>query len=228
METDEKYYLNIGRASEITDKKERRIYRFLEILPAFLSWMTIFLLVFLSWAQPFWMAIFIIAFDIYWLFKTIFLSLHMRSSFNKMKANLKRNWAEELNKLQWQDLRHLVILPLYQESLEVAKAGFLSLAQANYPPEKMLVVLSVEERGGEAAFNTAEELEREFGKKFFKFLLTKHPADIPGEMAGKGSNDAWAIKEAKEKIIDELKISYEKIIVSVFDVDPVVPPDFFN
>jgi len=228
METNEKNYLEIGRASEITDEKERQIYRLLEILPAFLSWMTIFLLVFLSWAQPFWMAIFIIAFDIYWLFKTIFLSLHMRMSFNKMKANLKRNWTEELNKLPWQDLRHLVILPMYQESLEVVRASFLSLASISYPLDKMIAVLAIEERGGQEALDTAKAIEKEFGNNFFKFLITIHPANIPGEIVGKGSNDTWAIKEAKEKIIDELKIPYEKIIVSVFDVDTIVHADFFS
>ncbi|MBU2082412.1 glycosyltransferase family 2 protein [Patescibacteria group bacterium] len=228
METDEKNYLRIGRASELADKKEQRIYRLLEILPAFLSWTTIILIVLLSWLLPFWIAIFIIAFDIYWLLKTIFLSLHMRSSFNKMKANLKRNWIEELSKLQWQDLRHLVILPMYQESLEVVRASFLSLASINYPLDKVIAVLAIEERGEQTALDTAKAIEKEFGNKFFKFLITIHPADIPGEIIGKGSNDTWAIKEVKEKIIDELKIPYEKIIVSVFDVDTIVPPDFFG
>src|SRR3989344_3067178 len=85
-------YLKIGRAAEIADIRQRRIYRFLEILPAALSWLTLFLVIFLSWLVPVFTAIFIIAFDVYWFFKTIFLSLHMRSAFSKMKANLKKNW----------------------------------------------------------------------------------------------------------------------------------------
>lgn len=235
---DEKSYLNIGRASEIADKKERRFYRFLEIFPGFLSWLTLFLIILFSWLLPFWMAIFIIAFDIYWFFKTIFLSLHMRSTFDKMKVNLKRNWLQELAKIKtnsevlakvkWQDIYHLIILPMYQEPLEVVKASFLSLAKANYPLDKLIVVLAIEERGGEAALNVAKEIEREFGNKFFKFLITKHPANIAGEIAGKGSNDTWAIKEAKSKIIDELKIPYERIIVSCFDVDTVTHSDYFG
>ncbi|MBI4919882.1 glycosyltransferase family 2 protein [Candidatus Azambacteria bacterium] len=235
---DTNFYLNIGRASEITDKKERRFYRALEILPAALSWLTLFLVLLLSWLLPVWMAIFIIAFDVYWLFKTIFLSLHMRAAFNKMKINLKKNWLEELKRVEagseilagakWQDIYHLVILPMYKESLEVARASFSSLMKINYPPDKLIVVLAIEESGGEAALKTAEEIEREFGDKFFKFLITVHPANIAGEIAGKGSNDGWAIKEAKNKIIDPLKIPYERIIVSCFDVDTVVHLDFFG
>ena len=232
------FYLNIGRASEITDKRERRFYRFLEIFPGFLSWFTLFLVILFSWLLPFWIAIFIIAFDVYWFFKTIFLSLHMRSAFSKMKINLKRNWMEELDKVvvssevlaevKWQDIYHLVILPMYKEPFEVVRSSFLSLTKINYPLNKLITVLAIEERGGEAASNIAKEMEREFGNKFFKFLITKHPANIAGEIAGKGSNDSWAIKEAKNKIINELQIPYERIIVSCFDVDTMVLPDFFG
>ncbi|MDP2638607.1 MAG: glycosyltransferase family 2 protein [Candidatus Azambacteria bacterium] len=226
---EEKSYLRIGRASEITDKKDRRFYRFLEIIPGFLSWSTLFLIIILSWVLPFWVAIFIIAFDIYWVFKTIFLSLHMRSAFNRMKKNLKKNWLEEVNKLRdWEGIYHLVIFPMYQEPLEVVRSSFLSLIKINYPLDKIIAVLAVEERGGESALAVARAVEKEFGDKFFKFLITQHPANILGEIAGKGSNDFWAIKEAKEKIIDAMKIPYEKIVVSVFDVDSIVHSDFFG
>ncbi|KKR90944.1 hypothetical protein A2567_00565 [Candidatus Azambacteria bacterium RIFOXYD1_FULL_42_11] len=234
----EKNYTKIGRAAEIADAKERRFYRALEMFPAFLSWSTLFLIVLLSWLLPFWMAIFIIAFDVYWLFKTVFLSLHMRSAFSKMKENLKKNWlselanirpvSKELGNISWQDIYHLVILPMYQEPLEVVRSSFLSLSKVNYPLDKLIVVLATEGKGGATTALTAAEIRREFGGRFFKFLVTEHPADIAGEIAGKGSNDSWAIKEARNKIIDELKISYEQIIVSVFDVDTVVHPEFFG
>ncbi|MEK7178413.1 MAG: glycosyltransferase family 2 protein, partial [Patescibacteria group bacterium] len=226
MEKD--FYLNIGRASEIADKKERRFYRMLEIFPGFLSWLTLFLVILFSWLFPFWIAIFIIAFDVYWFFKTIFLSLHMRSAFNKMKVNLEKNWLKELDKFKWQDIYHLVIFPMYKEPLEIVRSSFLSLTKINYPLNKLIIVLAIEERGDETALDIAKEMSHEFGNKFFKFLITKHPADIAGEIAGKGSNDSWAIKEVKSKIIDELKIPYEKIIVSCFDVDTMVHSDFFG
>lgn len=225
---DEKYYLNIGRAPEIADKKERRLYRLLEILPGFLSWATLGLVILLSWLLPFWIAVFIIAFDIYWFLKTIFLSLHMRSAFKKMKRNLKINWLDELEKVKWQDIYHLVILPMYQEPFEVVRSTFLGLAKIDYPMDKLIVILAVEEKGGATALDIAQKMEQEFGDKFFKFLITIHPAGIAGEIAGKGSNDTWAIKEAKDKIIDALEIPYERIIVSCFDVDTMVHPDFFS
>lgn len=235
---EEKYYLKIGRASELKEIKERYFYRFLEVFPGLISWLTFFLIILFSWLLPFYIAIFIIAFDIYWFFKTVFLSFHMRSAFNKMKLNLAKNWlkeieeikptARELGNIIWSDIYHLVILPMYQEPIEVVRNSFLSLSKVNYKPDKLIVVLATEERGGEDTIKTAAEINKEFGKNFFKFLITKHPADIAGEIAGKGSNDAWAIKEVSGIVIDELKIPYENIVVSVFDVDTAVHPEFFG
>jgi len=96
-------YLHIGRATDITDKKDRRLYRALEIMPGFLAWATLLLVVVLSFLTPFLMAIFIIAFDVYWLIKTVYLSLHLRVSYNKLKQNLTLNWIDKLNKLQITD-----------------------------------------------------------------------------------------------------------------------------
>ncbi|MDD2696810.1 MAG: hypothetical protein PHE52_01485, partial [Candidatus Pacebacteria bacterium] len=66
----------------------------------------------------------------------------------------------------------------------------------------------------------------EFGNKFFQFLVTAHPNDLPGEIAGKGSNVAWAAKEAKA-VFDKLSMPYENIIVSNFDIDTRPYPQYF-
>src|SRR4030043_623806 len=92
-------YLNVSRSSDLSDRKERVIYRLLEILPALLSWGTLILAVVLSWLAPAVAAIFIIVFDFFWFLRIIYLSLHQISSYGKMKKNLKTNWMGELNSL---------------------------------------------------------------------------------------------------------------------------------
>ena len=66
MISEEYYYLKAGKASDLADPKERRIYRLLEIFPGVLSWGTLALLALLSWLAPVFIAFFIIAFDLYW------------------------------------------------------------------------------------------------------------------------------------------------------------------
>ena len=75
------------------------LYRVLEMVPGGLSLLTLFLIVILSWQFPVFVAIFIIAFDTYWLFKTIFLSLHLRSSFKTMREYKNTSWLEKLKTL---------------------------------------------------------------------------------------------------------------------------------
>jgi len=74
-----------------------------------------------------------------------------------MVKNLKVDWRAKLEKLpQWRDIYHLVVLPMYQEEKEIVESSLQSLKEADYPKEKMIVVLTVEERGGEKAKEVAE------------------------------------------------------------------------
>jgi len=223
-------YLNLSRASELKNPKERILYRFFEILPGFLAWGTLGGAFILAWLSPAVIAIFIIIFVLYWFFKIIYLSWHQIVSYRQMKKNLQTNWLEKLNQLpgsDWRDIYHLIILPMYKEEMEIVKPSLQSLADSEYPKNKMMVVLATEEKAGESAQKVAKEIEKELGKKFFRFLITIHPQNIIGEITGKGSNGAWAIKEAKEKIIDPLKIPYQNIIVSGFDIDTRPYPQYF-
>jgi cellulose synthase/poly-beta-1,6-N-acetylglucosamine synthase-like glycosyltransferase len=238
------------------------MYRFFEMLPGILTWTTLIAIVVCSWAFPSAVSFFIILFDIYWLLKTVYLSLHLRVTFNHMRANMKVNWLEELKNREsslpgqgieparpgnreggndkptshfslltspsWTDIYHLVIFPMYKEPYEVVKESFESLAKVNYPKDRFLVVLATEGRAGEVAEKVANQIKEEFKDTFAKLLVTVHPADIPGELAGKGANESWAAKQALRECIDPLGIPYENILASVFDVDTQNYPDYFS
>lgn len=225
------------------------MYRFYETIPGMLAWGTIVLLFIFSWIFPEAMAIFIILFDIYWLLKTIFLSMHLRATFSEMRKNLKIDWLGELANLHetghesheseksiseindqisdYSRIYHLVILPMYNEPYEVIRESMQSLANAAYPKDKFIVVLASEERGYKNTKGSIAKIEKEFKSAFFKFLITVHPADLPGEIPGKGSNETWAAKEVRRSVIDPLQIPYDNILASVFDVDTQVPPGYF-
>ena len=196
--------------------------RFFEILPAASAWITLLGLIFFSWKLPVLVVVFIILFDLFWLLKTVYLFFYLQHSFSKLRKNTAVNWIsrlEEEKKGQWEDMWHLVMFPMYKEPYEVVRESFIDLLKTRYPLKKMIVILATEERGGEESAATAQKIKEEFGSRFGHFLTTIHPAGLPGEIQGKGSNETWATKLAKEKIIDAYAIPYKKIIVSVFDVD---------
>ena len=175
---------------------------------------------------PVWAAVFIIIFDTYWFFKTLFLSLHLRYAFNETKANLGINWLEEVKRVgtvgtdgnvgngqlrkeersnehgdqtartSWEDIYHLIVIPMSVEPYEVMRETFKTLRDMNYPKDKVMIALSAEDRIKESVEITSR-IKEEFGGDFYKFLVTLHPANREGEIIGSGANETWGAMEAK-------------------------------
>ncbi len=228
-------YLNISKASDLKNFKDRTIYRFFEILPGVISLGTLAGVLVFSWLLPFWVSIFIICFCFYYLFRVFYFSLHQIVSYFKVKKYLKEDWLNKLKKINnptlstikdWKDIYHIIILPSYKESKELIKETLDSIINSEYPKEKMIIILSREDRAGKDFAKIDFDLKDEYKNKFFEFLTTVHPDNIKGEIGGKGSNVSWASKEAK-KLIDRLKMPYENILISSFDIDTKVYPKYF-
>jgi len=233
----EKKYLDISKASDLKNLGERLLYRFFEMIPGIISLGTLFGVLIFSWLLPSWVAVFIICFCFYYLFRVFYFSLHQSLGYFKVKSNMKKDWLRELKKLKnlpaqagknWKDIYHIIILPTYKESREIIEESIETLIKSNYPKERMIVVLAVEERAGYIFEKQARDIADKYSIDFCGFLVSVHPDGIKGEINGKGSNTAFAGKEVKEKIIDKLKIPYENILISTFDIDTKVFPQYFT
>lgn len=73
--------------------------RIFEIIPGTMFWATLFFALFNSRNHPAWVAVFIILFDLYWLFKAINGSLHLLSSYGRYKLFKHIHWLTYLEKL---------------------------------------------------------------------------------------------------------------------------------
>lgn len=217
----------VGRATELSGK-DRRFYRMLEMLPGLASWSTLIGVIVASVYAPFFAAYFIIAFAIYWVLKTAFLSYHLRYSWKRLHSHMAIDWLDMASRFEYGHMYQLVILPFYEESIEVVDATLQSLADVRYDKKSIIIVLAAEARAGKAAQVVATTMKEKWGDAFGSFLVTTHPADVPGEMAGKGSNAAYAAEQARTKILDPHGIRYNHTLVSIFDIDSVLYPDYFN
>ena len=227
---EKKEYLDISKASDIKNLKERRIYRFFETIPGIVSLGTLLGVFIFSWLFPAWVSIFIICFCFYYLFRVFYFSLHQILGYFRVKSHMKKDWLKELKKVNgknWKDIYHVIILPAYKESQEIIEESIKTLIKSDYPKEKIIVVLAIEERAGKFFEDQARVIAQEHSNSFYKFLVSVHPDGIEGEISGKGSNTAYAGKEVKEKIIDVLKIPYENVLISTFDIDTEVFPKYF-
>lgn len=207
---------------------QKKWHRRFEFVPASLVWATLFGAIILSFVNPIWAVYFIIAFDLYWFFRVLYFVIFLTVSWRRHRGALDIDWDAELKKTPgWEKIRHLVFLPTYKEDIEILRATFRSLIAAKVDPKRMIVVLAGEERAGREAFLArAEAIRAEFGDAFLKMLVTVHPSDTVGDIAGKGSNLHYAGPFA-QKAVDELGIAYEDVIVSTFDIDTIAHKQYF-
>lgn len=78
---------------------ERKLQRVLEIIPGLTSWCIILGMLILSFWQPFAAAIIIIAFDIYWLLKLLYLTLFLVLSYFRLSLEDKTDWMARVKGL---------------------------------------------------------------------------------------------------------------------------------
>lgn len=222
-----KSYLEISRSGDIKKKTEKILYRCLEMVPGILSVGTLLGVFIFSWILPSWVAIFMICFCFYYLFRVFYFALHQITGYFKVQKHLQTDWFADLQKIKdWQRIHHLVILPHFKEGLNIIEETLESILQSQYPKENIIIVLTTEERAGKEYQKIAKKIEVKYAKKFGGFLTVTHPDNIEGEIAGKGSNIAYAGKEAKG-LIASLSIPYEDMLVSTFDIDTKTYPQYF-
>ena len=206
-----------------------RKLRFFEMIPGILVWITLILAVVGSIFAPLITIYFIILFDLFWLMRIIYLVIHLLISWKRFKLDSKINWLEKLYEVKDKDYRdyyHLIFLPTFGEPYEVVDKTFSSLIKVNYQTKKFIIVLAGEEGDKENCLKISSKIKEKYADKFYKLLITIHPKNLPGEVPGKGSNTNYAGHKSQE-LIDELKIPYSKVIVSSFDIDTCVYPDYF-
>ena len=234
----ENYYLRISKATDLKNPKDRALYRFLEMLPGICSWGSLLIAVLLSWRYPALIAIFIIGFSIMWTVRAFYFAFHLWSGYKNMRVNENRNWLGELEKLpkekyslnidNWQEIYHLAIITIYKEPLEIIRDTINSLKNCDYPKNRMIVVLACEEKTRTKNEEIVSVINEEFEDIFFRLVISWHPSDLPNEIAGKGSNETWAVKEVKKELIDRLGLPYDQVTVSPFDADTVIYPKYFS
>lgn len=125
------------------------------------------------------------------------------------------------------DLIHLVIIAVYNETIDIVEPTINSLLNVAYDHKKMIVVIAYEERGGQDVAKMVESLVAKYGNNFFHMAGIMHPKDLPNEVIGKGGNITYAGKWAK-RYLDKQKIDPKKIIVTTLDSDNRPHPQYFG
>lgn len=125
------------------------------------------------------------------------------------------------------DIYHVAIIAAYDESEEVLVPSIEAIKDSTFSNDHIIVALAYEARGGEAMENTAQILYQKYRGVFKDFILSKHPADLKGEIVGKGPNLTYAGKIVADYIAAK-HIPIENVIVTSLDSDNHMAPKYLD
>lgn len=261
--------MNFRFSRQGLSRKEWRLERFFQALPGSASWTILLGMLVLTFWKPLEAAILILAFDLYWLMRLLYMTLflvlaslrlgierhtdwitRMRGldSLEEYKSavfhaqapvNWKRRISHWLHKRELSFVRtdlsrplsdevyHLVIIPVAKELPSILKPGIQSLRQQTFPTSRMLVVFAVEEWAPRDVYEGIALIQKLYRDDFMDLLVIAHPEGLIGEAKVKGANASFAAKKAAD-YFSKKGVSLENIIVSCFDADTVVGPEYFG
>lgn len=203
-------------------------YRILEILPALSIWSILILSVLFSIIRPLWMIYFIIVFDLYWTMRVAYFSFFLILSWRRFRRALKVDWFGRLTSElpDWKKIKNVVFLVISNEDMSIVSTTLDAICQSTYPASETYVVISGEARNIENWQALQPQILNKYGNKFADLIFYTHPDGLLGEIKGKGSHLNWVDKEFK-KYVDNKGWSYRDVVVSVFDIDTIVHPQYF-
>lgn len=204
-----------------------RTKRFLEILPGTVSWFLILFPIWGSFVVPNLVAYYIIAFSVYWFYRSMTTATTAILGYFKMRSFQIYDWMGDVKNFpDWTRIHHIIVIPTYKEPLNTLKRTLDKLMEQTYPIDHLHIMLSFEDREGKEARDKAQELEKIYGQKFGHLWATYHP-DLPGEVKGKSSNTSWGAKEAKRRLIDEIGMDIDYVTITSEDADALLPSQYF-
>lgn len=74
------------------NEADKRSQRILEVIPGTLTWATLIGMPLFSFFLPVWVSVFVILFDIYWIHRTIFISVYSVSAYRKLLRGKNTDW----------------------------------------------------------------------------------------------------------------------------------------
>lgn len=215
--------------------REAAFRRVFEIVPGALTWLSITSLFWGAMFFPIPLALAILAFNLYWFARAFSAAFHGIQGYWRVKATDKIDWRAEYQKalddgtvhVAWDDVHHVVIIPNYKETADKLRCTLDRLAEQEHASRQISVVLAMEAREVEAEEKAAGLVE-EYAESFAHIFATFHPVGLPGEVPGKSSNEAWAAREAKLRLVDELGYDLANLTVTSCDADSLFHPRFFS
>ena len=157
--------------------------------------------------------------------------LHGKNSnsyhYDRHIENLKLMAAMSEDYPDARETMHVVIMTAYNETEDILVPSLESVKNTTFPNDRIIFVLAYEERGGEAMEATAQKMAATYKDTFYDFILSKHPANLPGEVVGKCPNLTYAGHVVAD-YIEAKNLPADNIIVTSLDSDNHMSPKYLD
>ena len=223
-------------------------YRFFEMLPGITSWSVLFLPIILSFINVTLAAVFVFMYVLIYITRGFAISIRALQGYKILRTHQKLDWTQLLKEVEageveestakrpkWHynnllrlkvqppvvkpsELLHAVIIATYKESREILEPTIKSVLDSDYDMKQVILIIAYEDRAGKETADRAHELIKEYEKNFYGAMAIGHPADIPGEIIGKGGNVTYAGRRLKE-YIEKKHIDPMHVVVTTLDAD---------
>ena len=213
---------------ENLSKKEKRLQRFLEILPGLVSWNVILFPYWGIFVIPEIVAYFILIYNIYWFYQSFTIAGSTFVAHWRMQAAMVYDWAGDIQSFpDGNKVLNAIIIVTYREPLYILERTFESLAKQTISKNQLVVCLAMEKKEDEKSRHAKiKVLKKKYGKTFRHLFVTVHEV-VPGEIVGKASNERFAGMWLKKKLVDEDKYDIDYITITSCDADHVYHPNHF-
>lgn len=198
------------------------------MIPAILVWGTFVVALALSFFAPILAIQVIIVFDLYWMYRVLYFIVFVVHAWRQHRRAEATDWMARLQSEvhDWESYWHVIFLPMVKEPVEIVDETLRTIQACTFPNARIMIVLAGEARAHDHFAKVTRLMEKKYGSVFGRFFVTEHPADLPDEIPGKGSNLHYAGARVQEEL-DRMGIMYERAIASSFDVDTVVHKQYF-
>lgn len=215
-------------------RHEAATQRFLAALPGLLAWSIILIPLLLSWDFPAIPMLVAMVYQVYWVSRGLRMLVYGTIGLVRVRAHRRIDWratyeaerAQGRPVLPWDAIRHIVIIANYREPMAKLRQTLEALARQRDVTSQMWVILAME-GSEEGAVEKARTLQREFRGRLGALHYTLHPAGLPGEIAGKAANEAWAARWARQYFVGRRGHNQRYITVTSCDADSVFDPSYF-
>ena len=136
-----------------------------------------------------------------------------------------RNWHQEYLSVnvshrycEWEDVHHVVLMPNFNEPVDVLRESLNQLAKWEHAKQQMTVVLAMES-AEQDSIQKAQSLQAEYINQFAHIFFTIHPEGLKDEMQCKSANLAWAGRWLRRNFALLAGIQPENVIVTTMDAD---------